>query len=77
MQGYNRLAFADVIIRQDVLADELARIENDMGLPNIPLAQMGSDQCFSLIDIYDAEMDSLSRDVYARDYVMYGFENWG
>jgi hypothetical protein len=77
LQGYNRLAFADVIIRQDVLADELARIENDMGLPNIPLAQMGSDQCFSLIDIYDAEMDSLSRDVYARDYVMYGFENWG
>ena len=77
LQGYCRLVFPDVIIRYEVLADELARIESDMGLQNQPLSSGEEDQCYTLADIYDDEMDTLSRDVYARDYVMYGFEKWG
>ncbi|MEJ6708665.1 MAG: hypothetical protein QNK92_07670 [Amylibacter sp.] len=70
------MVFPDVIIRRDRLAAELKRVEDDMELPNVPLSARDDGHCFTLADIYSAQMDDLSRDVYARDYVMYGFENW-
>lgn len=77
LQGYCRLVFPDVIIRHDTLADELKRIEDDMGLPNMPLSSGEEDHCYTLADIYGPEMDKMSRDVYARDYIMHGIEDWG
>lgn len=77
LQGYCRLVFPDVIIRYESLAQELERIETDMGLSHVPVALVDEDQCFTLADIYAEDMEAISRDVYARDYVMYGFENWG
>ena len=77
LQECCRLVFPDVLIRYENQADELAHIENDMGLQNWPLDTSEEDHFYILADIYDAEMDSISRVVYAHDYVMYGFENWG
>jgi hypothetical protein len=76
LQGYCRLVFPDVIIRHDSLAAELKRVEDDMGLSNVPLDTAEDGHCYTLKDIYTQQMNDLSRDVYARDYVMYGFENW-
>ncbi len=77
LQGYCRLVFPDVIIRHENIAEELHRIETDMGLPHVALDTQESSQCFTLTDVYCEEMDVISRDVYNRDYVMYGIENWG
>lgn len=77
LQGYCRLVFPDMIIRKECLAEELRRIESDMGLPHIDIQPSEDVQCFSLSDIYSEDMDEKIRDVYARDFVMYGFEDWG
>ncbi|WGI22079.1 sulfotransferase family 2 domain-containing protein [Amylibacter sp. IMCC11727] len=77
LQGYCRLAFPDTIVRFENLAEDLQRIESSMGLGHVPLAPEKTDQCFTLSDIYDPEMDAISRDVYGRDYVKYGFDSWG
>ena len=77
LQGYCRLVFPDVIIRYDSVVEELRKLETEMGLPSRSLAPFEEEHCYTLADIYDPEMDKMSRDIYARDYIMYGFENWG
>ena len=43
----------------------------------LAVAKMGKD--YVLLNAKDAVYgtDKMSRDVYARDYIMYGFEDWG
>ena len=78
LQGYCRLTFPDVIIRYESLADELGRIESDIGLPTVPLGPSGEAEfCYALGDVYTDEMEQLAQDVYARDYQMFGFGSWG
>lgn len=78
LQGYSRLAFPDVLIRYETLAEELARIEQDMGLePQALPKSTQTDYCYDLAEIYTEEMETRARDVYARDYQMFGFGDWG
>ena len=32
---------------------------------------------YGLARIYDDRLESLARDAYARDYLMFGFSDWG
>ena len=77
LQGYGRLTFPDVLIRYENLEEELHRIEQDMGLDPKPLQKAAAAYCYDLGEIYTAEMDKRARDVYARDYQMFGFSDWG
>jgi len=78
LQGYCRLAFPDLIIRKEKLASALRDVENDLGLPSIQIATAPNDtHCIGLNEIYCAEIEEIARSTYARDYQMFGFENWG
>ncbi|PLS22751.1 sulfotransferase family 2 domain-containing protein [Neptunicoccus cionae] len=77
LQGYGRLTFPDVLIRYENLEEELQRIESDMGLDPKPLQKAAAPYCYDLGEIYTVEMEKRARDVYARDYQMFGFSDWG
>ncbi|MEM6620005.1 MAG: nodulation protein NodH [Pseudomonadota bacterium] len=77
LQGYARLAILDLVLRRETLAEELARIETDLGLDHRPLDDTIPANVFTLADIYSDQMEKLCRDAYARDYAMLGFGDWG
>ncbi|MEM7440164.1 MAG: nodulation protein NodH [Pseudomonadota bacterium] len=77
LQGYARLVIADEVFRDETLAADLARLENDMGLPSVELPEDDFDPCFSLSEIYSDTLEEQCQDVYARDYQMLGFGPWG
>lgn len=77
LQGYCRLTFPDLILREDTLAAELSRMERDLGLPPMPLPEDGFAPCFTLAEILTPQMEQLAREAYARDYQMFGFSDWG
>jgi hypothetical protein len=78
LQGYCRLVFPDVIVRYENLAAELARIEKDMQIKPQPVGRPKHEPfCYSLADIYSDDMEKVAREVYARDYQMFGFGDWG
>jgi len=40
-------------------------------------AKAQDDDPFPLSEIYDDDLEELARAVYQRDYMMFGFGNWG
>ena len=77
LQGYCRLAFPDVLIRKEHLASEVAKIEERLGLDPVAIDnEMTPGHCFELSEIYSPEIEKAARQVYARDYQMFGFSDW-
>jgi len=76
MAGFAEFAPPDMIIREDRMAEDLPYLAGQLGLeaPEVPVSP--PDMPFTLDQIYDAEIEALSRDVYARDYLMFGFGDW-
>jgi len=77
LAGFAELCPPDRIIREDMLAQELAELAQAAGVDRRPvLAVAQPDQPFALADIYDDEIEALAADAYHRDYVMFGFSRW-
>ncbi len=77
MQGYAHLVIPDVVIRKESLALELMIIEKKLNLQPVPLPDIDDEaQCFSLAEIYSPKIERAARATYARDYQMFGFDNW-
>jgi hypothetical protein len=57
---------------------DLRKVEDELGLPHPELRPTARlEHCYSLSDIYTDEMEQKSRDIYSRDYQMFGFGDWG
>ncbi|MGB7242204.1 MAG: sulfotransferase family 2 domain-containing protein [Sulfitobacter sp.] len=77
LQGFGEFALPDRVIREDDLNVELAALANSVGRHGAPdVAQAAPDAPFALDDIYDGETEKLVKDVYQRDYMMFGFPKW-
>jgi len=75
--GFAELGSPDLIIRDHEMADDLPWLAGKLGrLSPGPVPRVAADRPYSLQDIYDAELESLSRSIYARDYMTLGFGDW-
>ncbi|MEO0764627.1 MAG: nodulation protein NodH, partial [Pseudomonadota bacterium] len=77
VEGFAEFVLPDRLIRQEVLASELAQLAEAVGVKDVPpLSPSTPFGNVTLADIYDAEIEKLARAAYARDYLMFGFEDW-
>lgn len=71
LQGHAALRPPDILLREDRLAEGLARLARDMGLPAPTFrADPEPPPC------RDDEIETAVRDAYARDYLEFGFGPW-
>ena len=78
IQGMSVFALPDMIVREDEMAGYLPALARQLGYmkPGKPVAAP-ADAPIALADIYDKEIETLVREIYQRDYMMFGFKNWG
>lgn len=74
--GFGVLALPDVILRESDIAEDLPAFAKKVGRDLPALTDYDEGLPFALADIYDADIESLTRDVYQRDYVTFGFGDW-
>ncbi|UWR80315.1 sulfotransferase family 2 domain-containing protein [Phaeobacter inhibens] len=76
--GFATIQSPDLILREADLARTLPDLARWLGqsesvLPNAP----EMDHPYQLTDIYDAELEAQIASVYQRDYLLFGFGDWG
>ncbi len=78
LQGMAEFTLPDMIIREEEMADFLPTLAMQVGhtAPPDPIA-VATRAPFALAQIYDDEIECLARDAYSRDYLMFGFADWG
>jgi hypothetical protein len=75
LQGFAGLQTPDVILREDRLADGLARLAADVGVA-MPALPDEADLPFALKDIYGPDLELAARAAYWRDYEGFGYGDW-
>lgn len=77
LQGFASFALPDHVLREDQLWEGLLGITGELGL------EIGSgpedapeDTPYSLVKVYDTEIEKKIRKLYQRDYMMFGFRPW-
>ncbi|RGP37386.1 nodulation protein NodH [Pseudotabrizicola alkalilacus] len=76
LQGFATFQGPDIVLREERLAEGLAFLAAEVGQepPAVPPASVHD---FTLLaEIYDAEVEAVAREAYARDYVAFGFSDW-
>jgi hypothetical protein len=78
LQGMSEFTLPDMVIREEEMAIYLPAMAQQVGhsAPVDPKA-VPNRAPFSLAQIYDDQIESLARAAYQRDYVMFGFDDWG
>ena len=77
LQGMAELTLPDMIVREDEMTAYLPALALQVGHQNPPdPVSVPNSAPFSLAEIYDDQIESLAREAYHRDYVMFGFDNW-
>ena len=77
LQGYAQFAVPDIVIREDEMESMLPSLAAQLGLAEVSVPGASTDHPHALADIYDAEVEALCQQVYQRDYIAFGFGNWG
>ena len=67
----------DMVLREDQLIEGLAQLCEQVGVDAVELPENPNTHPIELDDIYDAEIESATRDIYQRDYMMFGFKALG
>lgn len=76
LHGFGQFQTPDVVLREDRLAEGLAYLTLEVGLSNCPqLPDIQTDDL--LVSIHDGEIEAATRDAYQRDYMSFGFQDWG
>jgi hypothetical protein len=75
--GFATVQAPDYVLREDRLAEGLAFLCAEAGLPMNPLPPDNEGTRFDLASIYGPDMEKAARDAYGRDYTAYGFGDWG
>jgi cysteine synthase len=65
-----------LLLKEDDLERELSYIANRVGASAIP-PKLDVSLSAEFLRIYDAEVESAVRNVYRRDYMAFGFGDWG
>lgn len=77
VEGFAEFALPDRLMRDATLERELAELATSVGITDAPdVSEVQADTPYQLAEIYDAEIEALSRAAYARDYLMFGFDDW-
>ncbi|MEQ5869412.1 nodulation protein NodH [Sagittula sp. NFXS13] len=78
LQGMGDFTLPDMIIRESEVATYMPALAMQVGHPAPPdPAPHPTSAPFSLAQIYDDQIEHLAREAYQRDYLMFGFEDWG
>lgn len=77
ISGFGEFALPDFILREDELEGMLPVIATLQGHPNPPAPEPATgDVPYTLDQIYDAQLEELTAEIYQRDYMMFGFGPW-
>ncbi|MEM9785394.1 MAG: sulfotransferase family 2 domain-containing protein [Pseudomonadota bacterium] len=77
LQGFAQFMLPDAILREDRLATDLPALAAQVGVSNnAALSDTAHIHEGWLAAIYDPTVEAAARDAYARDYTVFGFENW-
>ncbi|WP_299348965.1 sulfotransferase family 2 domain-containing protein [uncultured Shimia sp.] len=77
LRGFADLAVPDMIIREEEMESYLPALAMQVGRMDAPEPQVApEDLPYGLATIYDAEIETLVRDIYPRDYLNFGFSDW-
>ncbi|MCC5972534.1 MAG: nodulation protein NodH [Rubellimicrobium sp.] len=77
LQGMGGFALPDAILREERLSDDLPMLLAQIGLktPCPPMPQTDPEH-ERLAAIHRPQQDALIREVYLRDYIAFGFDDW-
>lgn len=77
VEGFAEFVLPDRLMRQESLDAELVQLAEAVGVKDVPpVSPASAFGDVTLADIYDTEIEKLGRAAYARDYLMFGFEDW-
>ncbi|MCC6007571.1 MAG: nodulation protein NodH [Rhodobacteraceae bacterium] len=77
LQGMAGLAQPDLVAREDRLAEAAIYLEGALGLAHLPLPHDAEEEGpFRLVQIHDPDLEQAISEVYARDYLQFGFGPW-
>lgn len=77
LQGMAGIAPPDHLIREEEMGAALPALASAVGVSTPPALQDVTDpHAEALAMIYDPTLEKLSRDVYGRDYELFGFADW-
>ncbi|WP_296417687.1 sulfotransferase family 2 domain-containing protein [Pseudooctadecabacter sp.] len=78
LEGYAEFGTPDFVLREDDLEESLAIMAAQIGKTTMPQIDAETDSHAPLLkEIYSAEIEAAVRDVYQRDYVAFGFGDYG
>lgn len=74
----SELTLPDMLVREDEMTSYLPALAMQVGhaAPPDP-APLPTDAPYALAQIYDDQLESAAREAYQRDYLMFGFGDWG
>jgi hypothetical protein len=73
LQGFALFQPPDLILREETLAEGVAFLCHELGLPAPDLGLSRDETDAQLESIRDAELEEAARDAYQRDYLGFGF----
>ncbi|NCQ23437.1 MAG: nodulation protein NodH [Rhodobacteraceae bacterium CG17_big_fil_post_rev_8_21_14_2_50_63_15] len=77
IEGMAQFGTPDIILREEEMPDTLGLLARQVGYTDPPMPpRPAKDQPFALAEIYDSELERLAREVYRRDYTLFGFTAW-
>lgn len=77
LKGFGDLALPDMILRENEMGNYLPALAIQVGrLDALEPGYAAEDIPHPLSAIYDEKIEALVRDIYGRDYLNFGFENW-
>ena len=75
LQGFSQFSLPDMVLRAEQLQSGLVQLADQVAREAPPLPEE-EELPYRLADIYDEEVEAAVRDVYQRDYMMFGYKAW-
>jgi len=76
LQGFAGFQGPDLVIREDRMAEGLAYLATELGLPDPPPAPEDRSAVAALATVWTPALEDAAQDAYARDYLGFGFGKW-
>jgi LPS sulfotransferase NodH len=77
IEGMAQFGAPDMILREEEMPENLTALARQLGYDDPPLPPLPTaEQPFTLGEIYDSDIERATREVYQRDYMLFGFGAW-